>query len=424
MTQPGATAAHDPSAHDPSESTAANQAGRAEHAGRLVDHLFAHGSATRAELAGATGLGRTAVSGLVARLIEAGVLVEPGGDHARHGRLRLGIADRLLLTAGVAGDDAVATLSELDGTETARYEEPVAIADDDPRPASAAPLDALAVVVDRAIAQAEREGHDIADVTLLVQGAVVGAPALAIGDATLGLEPLDVVAALRARSDRLAGIEPDLVVPPTLRTTASARAASEAGDGTGHLDEVVLHISGDAQVSAAIVIRGEPYSGAHGLAGTFGHLPIVPNGIRCECGQRGCLATVAAPDVVLAKAELQDFELTYGRKAAIAELEGRIADSEDRARWAWLDAALWIGRALQVVVPAIDPDVVIVGGWWAPLVADIDASFRDNRPTVGNGALNAIPRLTAGRPGDDLGLEGARRQARDGLRSVLASAVA
>lgn len=418
MTQPGAAAAH-----VPSESTAANQAGRAEHAGRIVDHLFTHGGATRAELAGATGMGRTAVAGLVTRMIAAGVLIDPetGAEHQRSSRLRLAIADRLLLTAGVAADDAVATLAELDGTEVARYEEPVAVADDDPRPVSAAPLDALAVVVDRAIAQAERDGRRIGETTLLVQGAVVGEPALALGDGTLGPEPLDVVAALRARSERLAGLEPDLITAPTLRTAAAARAAS---DGAEHRDEVVLHISGDAQVSAAIVVRGEPFSGAHGLAGTFGHLPIVPNGVKCECGQRGCLATVAAPGVVLAKAELRDFELTYGRRAAITELTERISVSEDRAKWAWLDAALWIGRALQVVVPTIDPDVVVVSGWWAPLAGDIDASFRDNRPTLGNGALDAIPRVVAGGSVDGLGLAGARRQARDALRSSLVSAVA
>jgi predicted NBD/HSP70 family sugar kinase len=417
MTQPGATAAH-----VPSESAGANQAGRAEHAARLVDHLFAHGSATRAELAGATGLGRTAVSGLVTRMVEAGVVVEADtASDGRHGRLRLAIADRLLLTAGVAGDDAVATLAELDGTEIARYEEPVAIVEDDPRPANAAPLDALAVVVDRAIAQAARDERGIAELTLLVQGAVVGSPELALGDATLGLEPLDVLAALRARTERLAGIETDLVTPAALRTAGSARASS---DGAEYHDDVVVHISGDAQVSAAIIVRGTPYTGAHGLAATFGHLPIVPNGVKCECGQRGCLATVAAPAVVLAKAELEEFELTYGRKAAITELVERIGDSEDRARWAWLDAALWIGRALQVVVPAIDPDVVVVGGWWAPLAADIEASFRDNRPTIGGGALDSIPRVAPGRSGDDLGLAGARRQARDGLRSSLVSAAA
>ncbi|WP_430647010.1 ROK family protein [Agromyces sp. GXS1127] len=420
MTQPGAS-----EIHVSSESTAANHAARAEHANRIVGHLLTHGTATRTELAGATGLGRTSVAGLVARMVDAGVLVEPENEgaehHGRHGRLGLAIADRLLLTAGVAVDDAVATIAELDGTEIARYDEPVAITHDDPRPPRTALLDALAAVVDRAIAQAERDGRRIAHLTLVVQGAVVGEPALALGDATLGPEPLDVVGALRARSARLGTIEADLATPPALRTAASARAAS---DGVDHRDDIVLHISGDAQVSGAIIVRGAPYAGAHGLAATFGHLPIVPNGVKCECGQRGCLATVAAPGVVLAKAELEDYELTYGRRAAITELTRRIADSEDRAKWAWLDAALWIGRTLQVVVPTIDPDVVVVGGWWGPLAGDIDASFRDNRPTLGGGALDTVPRLVAGRAGDELGLAGARRQARDGLRSSLVSAVA
>ncbi|RXZ46283.1 hypothetical protein, partial [Agromyces binzhouensis] len=218
MTQPGATAAH-----TPSKSAAADRGGRADHAARIIDHLVVNHSATRVELVGATGLGRTALAGLVTRMVEAGVLVDPDtGSDGRHGRLRLAVADRLLLTAGVAADDAIATIAELDGTELARYEEPVAIVDDDPRPAHAAPLDALAVVVDRAIAQAERDERRIAEVTLIVQGAVVGAPALAFGDATFGLEPLDLTSALRARSERLAGIEHDLVSPPVLRTAASA----------------------------------------------------------------------------------------------------------------------------------------------------------------------------------------------------------
>ncbi|WP_353828430.1 ROK family protein [Agromyces sp. SYSU T0242] len=413
MTQPGATAAHAPA------EAVASPAGRLDHIAELIDHLLAHGSATRAELAGATGLGRTAVGGLVTRMLEAGVLVDADADAAgRHGRLRLAIGDHLLLTAGVAGDDAFATIADLDGTEVARYDEPVAFVDDDPRPRSAAPLDALALVVDRALAQAERDGRTIAEVTLLTQGAVVGTPELALGDATLGLEPLDVVAALRTRSERLAGIEGDLSAPPCLRAAASSRAAVET---SAHPDEIVLHVSGDAQVSAAVVVRGTPYHGAHGLAATFGHLPIVPNGVRCDCGQTGCLATVAAPEVVLAKAELDGVASAYGRREAIDELTTRLAESEDRARWAWLDAALWVGRALQVVVPTIDPDVVVVGGWWAPLAADIEASFRDNRPKIGGGALDAIPRLIAGDRAND-GVDGARRQARERLRSVLAAA--
>ena len=116
--------------------------------------------------------------------------------------------------------------------------------------------------------------------------------------------------------------------------------------------------------------------GAHGLAATFAHLPIVQGGVRCECGQRGCLATVASPALVLERAGLEDFAAAHGQQAALAELVARVGDADDRARWSWLDAALWIGRALQVVVPTIDPAVVVIGGYWASLVGDIETSFR------------------------------------------------
>ncbi|WP_286329630.1 winged helix-turn-helix domain-containing protein [Agromyces marinus] len=153
MTQPGATAAHHPA------EPVAGPPGRPDHAAAIIDHLIDHGHATRTELAGATGLGRTTVAATVSRMLEVGVLGERHPADSRHGALRLAAADRVLLTAGVAGDDATATLADLDGTELARYEEPVAIVDDDRRPASAAPLDALALVVDRAIEQAERDGR-------------------------------------------------------------------------------------------------------------------------------------------------------------------------------------------------------------------------------------------------------------------------
>jgi predicted NBD/HSP70 family sugar kinase len=239
-------------------------------------------------------------------------------------------------------------------------------------------------------------------------------------DDALGLEPIDVVAALRARSERFGSFEGDLLVAPALISAPAAQAAAEAA--VQHA-RVLLHVTGDTQVAAGIAIDGAAYHGAHGLAGTFAHLPVVPDGVRCVCGQRGCLATVASPGIVLEKAELDEFERQYGRRAALEELGVRIAEAEDRARWAWLDAALWIGRALQVVVPSVDPDVVTVGGWWGPLAGDIDAAFRDNRPSLGGGALAAIPRIAPAITGPGTGFAGAADQARERLRSTLSAAV-
>lgn len=388
----------------------------------VLEHLVTHGPSTRSQLATATGLGRGAIAGLTARLIDAGVLRPAEADPTGDGRatpLSLAAADRLLVTTLIGIDEAVATLASLSGEELARFAVPIEPADSDedaaetaaPGPADA--LDALGTALARALARADRSEHPIADVTVLVDGMVAGAPAVVITDARFGAEPVDVLGELRARVPRLAELEPTLLLPLTLEPAAVAAAAAERGELPGISD--LLYLTGDTGVAAAAVTGGMPLQGAHGLASTFAHLPVVEDGVRCECGQRGCLVTVAAPDVVLERAGLADLVASHGRAAALEELVARIEAAEDRARWSWLDAARWIGRALQLVVPTIDPAIVVVGGYWSRLVGDIDTAYRANRPTIGGGALRAIPTISPALVGADAAIAGARRQARERL---------
>ncbi|KRC61777.1 hypothetical protein ASE14_13250 [Agromyces sp. Root81] len=390
-----------------------------EQSARLVDHLVDHGPATRSELAAATGLGRGAIAGLTARLLDAGVLrqgsAEVTGDH-RTAPLTLAAADHVLVTAHLGPDDAIATIAALGGEELARFTAPLRqeTAPDGEAAAAPSPLELLAVVLGRAIARAERAARPIADVTVLVDGAVAGSPSVVLTDERLGIEPVDVLGELRARTPGLAEVEAALPVPIVLVPTAVAAASVELN---GPASRDLLYIAGDTGIVGAAVIDGLPMRGAHGLAATFAHLPIVPGGVRCSCGQRGCLVTVASPEVVLERAGLAEFAAAHGRLAALDELVVRVDAADDRARWSWLDAALWIGRSLQLVAPTLDPATIVVGGYWAALIGDIETSFRDNRPTVGGGALESIPAIVASRHGGEAAVAGARRQARDRLVS-------
>ncbi|MFF2370455.1 ROK family protein [Agromyces sp. NPDC058110] len=405
-----------------------------EQSALVVEHLVTHGSATRSELANATGLGRGTIAGLTARLLDAGV-IRPSDDAHGDGRstpLSLSGGDRVLVTARLTLDEAVATVASLAGDEAARFTEPLP----PPPPASqapaktqalrvptapggaasaaaAGPLNALATVIGRAVARAERAGHRIADVTVLVDGAIVGSPAVVITDPRFGAEPVDVLGALRSRVPGLEAVEAALPLPMQLVPAAAAAASVELEALPGIGD--VLYLDGDTGVSAAAFAGHRPLTGAHGLGATFGHLPIVPGGLRCRCGQQGCLATIAAPDVVLERAGLFSYAASDGRAAALEELTLRIAEAEDRARWSWLDAAHWIGRTLQVVVPTLDPAVVVIGGYWGGHIGDIQSALQANRPTVGGGAISAIPAFSRAVGGPDAAFVGARRQARERL---------
>ncbi len=54
--------------------------------------------------------------------------------------------------------------------------------------------------------------------------------------------------------------------------------------------------------AAAIVINGEIYRGATGVAGEIGHLAIAPQGKPCICGLRGCLATLVGAQALVERA--------------------------------------------------------------------------------------------------------------------------
>jgi predicted NBD/HSP70 family sugar kinase len=374
----------------------------------VLEYLVDHGAATRTELATATGLGRGAIAGLTARLIDAGVLrpaaIDPAGD-ARAAPLSLAAAGHVLVTAIIGRDEAIATIASLAGEELARFTVPLSEAGD--------ALDALGTALARALGRANRAEHPVAEVTVLVDGIVAGAPSVVITDAHFGAEPVDVLGELRARVPALADVETDLLLPISLVPAALAAAAAERAELPGVAD--LIYVTGDTGLAAAIISGGAAMRGAHGLASTFGHLPVVHDGVRCECGQRGCLATVASAELVLERAGLDDYAATHGRAAALDELVARIEAADDRARWSWLDAALWIGRALQLVVPTVDPAVVVVGGFWSRLVGDIDTAYRGNRPTLAGGALQSIPSFSASRLGVDAPLIGARHEARERL---------
>jgi glucokinase len=77
--------------------------------------------------------------------------------------------------------------------------------------------------------------------------------------------------------------------PVWLENDADAAALAEwrFGAARGARDAVYLTMS--TGVGAGLILDGRLHRGARGNAGEFGHVPIVPDGEPCACGQRGCL---------------------------------------------------------------------------------------------------------------------------------------
>jgi predicted NBD/HSP70 family sugar kinase len=75
---------------------------------------------------------------------------------------------------------------------------------------------------------------------------------------------------------------------------AKIRTYAEQHFGLARSRKNVLMLQADWGLGLGIIANGKLYSGKSGYSGEFGHLPIVNNGILCNCGKTGCLETIVS----------------------------------------------------------------------------------------------------------------------------------
>jgi predicted NBD/HSP70 family sugar kinase len=145
------------------------------------------------------------------------------------------------------------------------------------------------------------------------------------------------------------------------------------------LPPLAVYLGGLREVCGAVVLDGEIFEGADGGAGDFGHLHVDPDGPLCTCGRRGCLNSLVGPTHLLveggiadeAEAERLVIEEPY---VALRRLTDAAEAGDPQVLAVLGRAAAALGTALDDVIGALNPDVVVLGGYLAllqPYLIDI-----------------------------------------------------
>ena len=276
--------------------------------GRVIDALRGRGTASRAEIARATGLSRSTVSSIVADLIEAELLTEQaeatGVAHGEAGG-RPPVLLSLNPSAGLAvGVDfghthlrvAVSDLSHEVLAETWRELDVDHSAEDG--------LDAAAGLVSEVLKEAKVGPKGVIGVGMGLPGPIDRTTG-AVGSSSILPGWVGVNAAME--------MERRLGLPVMVENDANLGALAEFvwGSGRGHSDVIYIKLS--SGVGAGLLFGGRLHHGAGGTAGEIGHIPAQNGTAICRCGSRGCLETVAS---VRAIAQQRRGEPRGGRVAA------------------------------------------------------------------------------------------------------------
>lgn len=199
-----------------------------------------------------------------------------------------------------------------------------------------------------------------------------------------------------------ADLAAELGLPVGVWNDANCFALAEARHGAGRGHGNVFGIILGTGVGGGLVLGGRLVQGPGGIAGEWGHGPVVrgPLALPCGCGQVGCLDTLGGARGLERLHHLLSGEDETAPVIVAGWQAGQAAASATVAEWLGL-----MGGQLAMLVNTLGAGVVPVGGGLANAPALIAAL--DERVRAGILRRGAQPLVVPATVGPDAGLLGA-----------------
>ena len=149
---------------------------------------------------------------------------------------------------------------------------------------------------------------------------------------------------------------------------AAAYAEYKLGAARDVQDFFYIHI-GDS-VGGAFILDGKLWTGVSGCAGEVGHTTINPDGNQCECGNIGCLETVASGPNIARRARERlnrDSTSSLSRLATTddftaQDLAREATNGDDFSIMMIQRTGRYIGTAVAGIINLLSPARIVLGG--------------------------------------------------------------
>ena len=163
-------------------------------------------------------------------------------------------------------------------------------------------------------------------------------------------------------------LEQALSLPVHLGNDANVAVLAEWRWGYGQGLDHIVYLTISTGVGGGIITDGHLLLGHRGLGGELGHIVVEPNGPRCVCGGRGCLAAVASGRALaqkvqsLADSGASPYLARKREKLSVKDLVGA-AEAGDSASQQILDrAGRGLGIAMSSILNLFAPQIIVLGG--------------------------------------------------------------
>ena len=321
----------------------------------VLIRILTQGPIPRVEIARRTGLSQAAVTKAVAPLIEAGFVTDqpavPAADEPVDSQLGIGrpvspltvIADSAsMIGLKVTPTDLIGVTTDFRaGIRDVRHQQL-------PDTFAETVIERLADLATELIGTLDAKAGPLVGIGVAVSGDVDTRHGVVRDSPFMGWRDIPVAALLSEKLD----------VPVVVSNDVRALTVAEHWFGVGIDADSFAVVTIGSGIGCGLYINGEVVSGAHGVSGELGHLPLAPGDLVCTCGRRGCVETVASSDAIRARVRE-----TTGRPDL--DLSGAVDlahAGDERAREAFDRAGEVIGSALAAMVNLVGPELVVIAG--------------------------------------------------------------
>jgi predicted NBD/HSP70 family sugar kinase len=179
-----------------------------------------------------------------------------------------------------------------------------------------------------------------------------------------------------------------------VETDMVSAALGESLHGMGRNVRAFYYLYFGVGLGGSMVKDGVPLRGFYGNAGEIGHVPMVPNGQPCSCGNTGCLERYVSLEA-------------YQRRAPVI------------GHAAWIaEAAPLLRNAIVTIENLFDPETVVIGGIMDDaLLSELTAAIEPLPTSVADRKDRSAPRIMRSASGQDAVLRGAASLAFSGVLS-------
>jgi glucokinase len=218
-------------------------------------------------------------------------------------------------------------------------------------------MDKILSVIDNVLSEAGKEADEIKAIGLGIPGPIDPVKGVIIETPNLPFKNFDLMSPIKNKYG----------VPAYLDNDANVAAIGEFVFGAGKGTRNMVYVTVSTGIGGGAVLEGKIYRGNTRNALEIGHMTILPDGPKCNCGNYGCAEVLASGTAIGKQAR---GAVAAGEKTSLSNYENLTsyevfveAAKGDKVAKNILDKSLnYLGICIANIVITLDPEMVVIGG--------------------------------------------------------------